>query len=276
MFIEGRRTRTRRAADRLPLCGYSEGDWYFLFCYLYKKYTGQENIYKNTKTQILYIQDIYKSVFYIREWSAREFAIFLEYFIQVAIKKGLFPSLAMLSDGNINSIVDKFSKERESIKEVDFYERLIYVKFYPLTINQRDLIAIFDEISESKIIFNYGIVCFQKYLQVKNNISFFESINLMKEKLKHLYIGLGNNKEDRKRFLEGMVRNTILWEPYSNSEMRKTVGENKIVMDWRKEISGIIKNNKMDLNLWWRKKEETYGEAIIGAIKDLFVLGGKK
>jgi hypothetical protein len=72
------------------------------------------------------------------------------------------------------------------------------------------------------------------------------------------------------KFIKGVIRNSLMWEPYSNHKQRVLRGENDIIMNWREIFEVFIKHYRLEKKPWWRDKSFTYRIPQIKAVEEFF------
>jgi len=256
-----------------PFCAYRPLDWFHFFRLRYQFHTGEEYSYRNHKNQIGHLGSLYGTVFNELHWSALDFARFIdEIIIQSSIKAGKHPSLLpyQKKKEKTKSIILQYSKKLEKDREENYFKGLIYVPFYPLRPNQRDLGLFFSYMNFPKIVFNYGLVNYQRYIQIEKNISLQKAIQETKTEFLIFLKEIKDFKLTMEKVIKGTIRNTLMWEPYSNHKQRVSRGENDIIMNWREIFEVFIKYYKLEKKLWWRDKSFTYRIPQIKAVEEFF------
>ena len=259
----------------IPLGAYTKRTWLSYFKYVY--YTVTDKKYEVFKIQheMSYLETAYRRVFVDRQWSAREFSRFLLHSVsrshensKITFTLKTFSKKSQYIDSILSSYDRRLTKKRDSSR----LEGTIYLPFNSLTPGQNDLLALFEMLGDdiTLIGFNYGIPNYVKYLQYMNKIDLDEAISIFKIRLRDLLIEVKEDKTFIRGILEGVVRNSILWEPYTSREQREKFGEDSLIINWRKELSSLIDFFGFNKEIWWREKYNTYKLKRIPVVKDFF------
>jgi len=265
---------TRRKIKDLPLCGYYSTHWAHYFNSIYYKHNKE--FYKlglANESQII-AGSAYIRAFQKREWSARNFAKFLEEnIINTKNRSTKFTIKSFKLDSKfIDIYMDKFDEKIKNQRKTDIFERLIYLRNYPLTKKQEDLFIIFEENEQYplKLFFNYGLVSYQRYIQLKKKCSLYEAIQKTRIDLKEIVKDLSGESDLRKKIISGIFRTTILWEPYTNFKQREHAPENSYIIDWREDYKKLIEIYGFRKERWWKEKHITFQLPQINSIKIFF------
>lgn len=286
-----RNSKRQMMIENLPLAAYTSVSWFLLYKKLYKEviekdYKNANGIEYNLRQMMNHIKIyVYPEIFHgnKRSWSAREFAYF--------IKNNLIES-KLSGTGNIFSLLS-FSPQRDQkifsniLKNWDrkilnnraqnAFNYNIYIPFYNLVAFENDLVEVFDLIGEknvSRIVFNYGIPNYVKYVSIKNKdkINNKEAIYISIKRIMDFYNQIYSMDKDLAiKMLIGFFRTSILWEPYRNVRNLK---DKQIsfpeVTDWRRYFKKLIEEYGVNKLSWWKEKEETDALSAIPAVVKMF------
>jgi hypothetical protein len=271
----------------LPLSAFNSHSWFIYYCDNYLEIKGEKypNLNNNEKSNYLaYIANIIKSqvypvVFYdrTRQWSALDFSKF----ITIALKntkdsEHIFTLQTFRKNRNrdlINSYVDKFDEILKKRRLSNKFERNTYIKHLDLSNAENDLFLIFDDFDFKSdyipLVYNYGlpiyIRCLQKTKRTDGKYySFDESRYFALKKLKNIILENQNDKEYIKKVITGIVKNSMLWEPYP-------IGKKLDFFNWRNELNSFIDRYEINKESWWKDKDFFDTLPTIPAIKKIFV-----
>jgi len=256
-----------RKVGMKAFCSYTLTDWTKYYYKIYLQKTGKQYNGSFQKTLRNLRLLVYPIVFHDLKWSARDFAYFINKEIEDT-KEGRYIATLNIFQHNkkfAHYLVDKFDKEFKKRRVDSFFESQVYIPFFSISSNQDDLILIFNEIKDKKcaFIYNYGIPCFCRYLEVSQNLSFEEAKKQTKIEISIL-LKMIKKREALllPKFLTGFAKTSLLWEPYG--------GEDYEIFDWRKEMGKIWDVFSIREKKWWRTKSQMNCQPAIIPIKKFF------
>jgi hypothetical protein len=277
----------KRDFHNMPLSGYYAKQWFEYSLNIHEKVYGTENeTFLKSLTYSCNVLNgkIYPIVFNCFNWSAENFASFLESYIRECKKNGFKFGMNLICTSYGKRYSYQFNSDLLKKRETDIFEKYTYLKHRPLLKGyDNDLFNILNEYmtegcSGLKLMYNYGIPIYHKFIQIKENLSFKEAKEKVKTVLKNeICMPLKNNKEILSKILKGVARNSILWSPYCEISMLKkkiqgNIPENIIVLQWQEEFKKIWEVFKFNEELFWEVPEASKIRNIIPTVKDLFLI----
>ncbi len=268
----------KRNYNNLPICAFKAFEWISYVSNMYEKINDKPYPRTRNSDAMLLANKVYPKIFDELKWSAEDLKAFID--------KSLHPSKSNKSRESFilgfivsNEIrmndIENFSKERKDLRNNDYYENIIYMPHIPILseneINDSPLDKILEAniTSDLAVIYNYGICNYHRFLQLSGN-SFEESTAKIANFLKTEVIGklLAKDRDVAIRYIRGMAKNTMLWEPYSENESCRPA---RNVLNWREEFSKLWKNKEVDVTTsnWWREYPN-YGNSVIPSVKKIF------
>lgn len=259
-----------------PISAYNANDWFDFYKSLYEKAVGFEYPSTKRKDSMLIKTFVYPIVFGKYQWSARNFATFLCEKIKSTRKKDTPYLIAFISKDE--HAISKYSEQIEKNKREKIFDRTIYLPHIPLAEEDNDvrkMLKIFDvyfDTTPIPIMFNYGIPIFHRFLQLERKMKFDDATKEIKKIiLDKILIQFKKHGEVIELLCEGIVKNSILWEPYVEiNKTKRNILTESCVIDWRKEFADIWKKFSLLKNDWWEPKESRSTYKIISGIGDFF------
>jgi hypothetical protein len=267
----------KRSYKKLPLSGYKTFEWVYYFSDFYKNVNDTEYPRTRSNEANMLVNKVYPKVFEEMKWSSSDFKKYIESNLNSPNKKTreqFYLGFIVSNDIRIMNL-EKFDTELVKARKDDLFEKLTYIPHIPILSEDETNMTLFDIISKcSEInilatIYNYGILNYHRYLQLKGkefNQATLEIANLFKNELIDKI-----KKNDENTFIkivEGIAKNTTLWEPYCENA---TCRNARNVLDWRQIFYKIWDNKTINVtkNSWWNNSPD-YSIQLIPSVKKFF------
>lgn len=265
----------RRSFRTIPLSAFKSNDWYMFIVDNYEKSYGEDYpAYPAYQAQChLISQYIYEHAFKRRLWSAQDLRDFLVDIFSDSQRKNKI-NTTFFRNEYCHSLMDQFDEKLKDKRRGDRFELEIHLPHEPINSEKGDLFRVIGkyELQKTQVLYWYGITLYHKYLTTKYKMHSDEAkkeiLSIIANDIVKKFSG---DKKISMKLLEGMARNSMLWEPYVTEDLRKGILKNEdLVLNWREnEFGQIWEKSGISKSDWWKTTDQT---AVIGAISSVHSL----